>query len=108
MTVRIDVRRLARDVEVEVARDRVPVGDAAAGLDRGDVDARDVDVDRDDLVRGRERGVGGALVTGLPVPDVVVLLVLAAILAQHRRIGLERLERVDHDRQRLVVDVRRR
>jgi hypothetical protein len=53
----------------------------------------------------RERGVGGGLVAGLPVPDVVVLLVLAAILAQHGCIGLERLERVDHDRQRLVVDV---
>ena len=80
----VDVRRLARDVEVEVARDRVPVGDAAAGLDRRDVDPRDVDVDRDDLVRGRERGVGRGPVAGLPVPDVVVLLVLAAVLAQHR------------------------
>ena len=38
------VRRLGRHVQRELAADRVPVGDAAARLDRGDVDARDVDV----------------------------------------------------------------
>ena len=38
------------------------------------------------------------------MPDVVVLLVLAAIRAEDRRIGLERLDRIDDDRQRLVVD----
>ena len=38
------VRRLARHVERELAADGVPVGDAAARLDRRDVDARDVDV----------------------------------------------------------------
>ena len=38
------VRRLAGHVQRELLADRVPVGDAAAGLDRGDVDPRDVDV----------------------------------------------------------------
>src|SRR3989304_5631016 len=33
-----DVRRLARHVERQVTVDGVPVGDAAAGLDAGDVD----------------------------------------------------------------------
>ena len=68
------------------------------------MDARDVDVLRDpDLGRG-QRGVGRSLVARLPVPDVVVLLVLAAVRAQDGRVGLERLERVDDDLQRLVVD----
>ena len=47
-------------------------------------------------------------VARLPVPDVVGLLALAAVRAQDRRVGLERLERVDDDRQRLVVDLDRR
>ena len=97
------VRRLGRHVQRELLADRVPVGDAAARLDRGDVDARDVDVLLDvDVGRGEVR-VRGRPIAGLPVPDVVVLLVLAAIRAQDRRVGLERLERIGHDRQRLVV-----
>ena len=58
----VGVGRLARDVEVEVAVDRVVVGDAATGLDRGHVDARDVDVDRarsGRTPRGRRRSPPG-------------------------------------------------
>ncbi len=98
------VRRLAREVERQLTAGRVPVGDAAARLDRRDVDPRDVDVLFDpDLGRG-EVGVGGGPVTGFPVPDVVVLLVRAAVGAKDERAVLERLVRVDDDRERLVVD----
>ena len=98
------MRRLARDVQRELLANGIPVGDATARLDRGHVDARDVDVLGDpDLGRSQGR-VRGRLVARLPVPDVVVLLVLAAIRAEHRRVGFERLERVDDDLQRLVVD----
>ena len=55
-------------------------------------------------VGGRERRVGGRLVARLPVPDVVVRLVRAAVRAQDEGVRLERLVRVDDDRQRLVVD----
>ena len=101
----VRVGRLARDVEVEVAVDGVVVGDAATGLDRGHVDARDVDVDRHDPVGRLQGGVRRRPVTRLPVPDVVVRLVRAAVRPQDGRVGLERLERVDDHLQRLVVDV---
>jgi hypothetical protein len=101
----VDVGRLAGDVEVEVSADWVPVRDTATGLDRGHVDARDVDVDRDDLVGGRQGRIGGRAVTGFPMPDVVVLLVRPAIGTQDRGVREHRLERVEQDRQRLVVDV---
>ena len=86
---------------------RIEVGDAAAGLDRGDVDARDVDLLPDhDVGRLRTR-VGLRPVADLPVEDVVVLLAFL-VRAEHRRAGLQRLERVDDDRQRLVLDLDRR
>ena len=82
------VRRLARHVQREVPVDGVPVGDAAAGLDRGHVDARDVDVLADADLRGGQRGVGGRGVAGLPVPDVVVGLLRPAIGAEHEGVRL--------------------
>ena len=85
-------------------RTGIPVGDAAARLDRGDVDARDVDVLVDPDLGGGEGGIGRGLVARFPVPDVVVLLVLGPVRAKDERVGLERLVRVDDDRQRLVVD----
>ena len=98
------VRGLARHVQGHLAADGVPVGDAAARLDRGDVDPRDVDVlGHADLGRGH-RGVGPGPVARFPVPDVVVRLVLAAVRAEDERVRLHRLVRVDDDRQRLVVD----
>ncbi len=39
-----DVRRLAGHVQGQVAVDGIPVGDHAARLDAGDVDARQIDV----------------------------------------------------------------
>ena len=57
------VRRLRRHVHRQLAHDPVEVRDAAARLDRGDVDARDVHVLPDDDV-----GVGGRLFGGLLVP----------------------------------------
>ena len=59
-----------------------------------------------------EGGVGRGLVAGLPGEDVVVMLALAVgavglvlqILADHRRAVRHRLERIDVDRQRLVLD----
>ena len=84
------VRRLGGHPDRELAVDLVEVGDAAAGLDRGDVDARDVDVLLDRDVGLGEGAVGGRPVAPLPVPDVIVLLVLL-VGAQHRRAGLERL-----------------
>ena len=98
------VRRLARHVQGHLAADGVPVRDAAAGLDRGDVDARDVDVLGDAHLGLGHRGIGPGSIAGLPVPDVVVGLVLAPVRAQDERARLHRLVRVDDDRERLVVD----
>ena len=98
------VRRLARHVQGQLAADGVPVGDAAARLDRGDVDPRDVDVLGHADLGGGQRGVGPGTVARFPVPDVVVGLVRAAVRAEDERVRLQRLVRVDDDRQRLVVD----
>ena len=53
--------------------------------------------------RGEDR-VGRRLVPGLPVEDVVVLLA-CQVVADHRGTGVQRLLGVDHDGQRLVLDV---
>ena len=98
------VRGLGGHPDGQLAVDLVEVGHAAARLDRGDVDARDVDVLLDGDLGLGEGALGAVPVAPLPVPDVVVLLVLL-VGAQHRGAGLERLVRVDDDRQRLVVDL---
>ena len=103
-TVRIACGAWRRHVQGQLLADRVPVGDAAAGLDRGDVDPRDVDVLGDAHLGGGDGRIGRGPIAGFPVPDVVVRLVRPAIGPEHEGIGLERLERVDDDRQRLVVD----
>ena len=100
------VRRLRGHPHRELLVDLVEARDAAARLDRSDVDARQVDVflDRD---RGLGEGaVGGGLVAPLPVPDVVVLLVLL-VGPQHRCARHERLARIDDHRQRVVLDLHR-
>ena len=97
------VRRLAGHVQGELLADRIPVSDAAASLDRGHVDARDVDVLRHRHLGSRERGIRGGPIARFPVPDVVGLLVRAAVRAQDERVRLERLERIGDDRQRLVI-----
>ena len=101
------VRRLARHVERQLLADRVPVGDAAACLDGGDVDPGDVDVLADPDLGGLQRGVRAGLVARLPVPDVVVGLVRPSIGAQHEGTRLQGLHGVDDDGQRLVVDLDR-
>ena len=53
-----------------------------------------------------ERSVGGRLVTDLPVEDVVIHFTWL-ICAQHWCIGLQCLERINHDRERLVVNLNR-
>ena len=91
-------------MEGQLAANRIPVRDAAARLDRRDVDPRDVDVLGDPDVGRLEGGVGLRLVAGFPVPDVVRLLVRRSIGAEDEGILLERLVRVDDDRKRFVVD----
>ncbi len=56
---------------------------------------------------GREVGIRRGSVARFPVPDVVGLLVRAAVRPKDGRVRLERLERIDDDRQRLVVDEHR-
>jgi hypothetical protein len=61
-------------------------------------------VARDHHVGLAEHAVGLRAVAGLPVEDVVVGLVLL-VVADDRRIGVERLASVDDGRQLLVLDV---
>ena len=100
------VRRLGGHVDRELALGRVEVGDAAAGLHRRHVDARHVHVLLGDDLRSLQRFLGVGAVARLPVEGEVVLLVFL-VLAQHRRAGCDRLQRVDHHRQRLVIDLDR-
>src|SRR5712692_7208012 len=100
------VRRLRGHVYGELALRGVEVGDAAAGLHRGDVDAREIDVFARNNVGCGERAFGIRLVARLPVEGEVVFLVLL-VLAQYRRAGRKRLVRIDHHRQGLVFDLDR-
>ncbi len=68
------------------------------------MDARDVDVLGDTDLGCRHRGIGPGPVARLPVPDVVVLLVLTPVGAQHEGVRLHRSVWIDDDRKRLVVD----
>ena len=97
----VGVRGLRGHIDPQLAGDFAVVGDHAAGLDRRDVDARNVHILLDHRRRLIEHLIGRRLVAGLPVPDVIGLLGL--VVADDHLI-LERLERVDHHRQRLVID----
>ena len=107
-TVRCALRRLVAVVDVELAGLRVEVGDHPARLQRRRVAARVDDVPGDDRVGLGERAVGGLLVARLPrrAGEVVGLAVL--VVADQRRVGVERLAGVDDRGQRLVVDVDQR
>jgi len=97
----------------ELAPDLVERGDALAGLQRARMDALVGDQLLDGDLGLAEGEVGGLLVADLPGEDVIVVPALAVgalglvldVLAQHRRIRGHRLERVDEDRQRLVLDL---
>ena len=108
-----DVRRLERAPQRQLALDLVERGDALAGLERAGVHARIGDHLLDGHVRLLEGRVGRGLVAGLPVEDVVRVLALAVravglvldVLADHRRVRVHRLERIDVAGQLLVFDL---
>ena len=62
----------------------------------------------DDRVGLGERAVGGLLVAGLPQRARQVVDLTVLVVADQRRVGVERLARVDDRRQRLVLDVDQR
>ena len=104
----VGVRRLVAVVDVELAGLRVEVGDHAARLQRRRVTARVDDVALDDRVGLRERAVGRLLVAGLPQRAGQVVALAGLVVADQRRVVVERLARVDDGRQRLVLDVDQR
>ncbi len=99
------VRRLVAVVDVELPGLRVEVGDHAACLERRRVAAGIDDVARDDDVGLGEGAVRRLLVSGLPQRAREVVDLPGLVVADQRRIGIERLAGVDDRRQRLVVDV---
>ena len=100
----VRVRRLRGHVDRRLAGRRVDVRHAAAALERRRVAARVVRVELDDPVGLGEGALGGVGVTGLPVVDVVGVLALL-VVADQRRVALERLLRRGDGRQRVVVDL---
>ena len=100
----VGVGRLRRRPDRELSRDLVHIGDRPACLHRRRVDPRVQHVLGDHDLGLGEHGVGRCLVAGLPVEDVVVRLALD-VVADHRRVGLERACGVDERRERLVLDL---
>ena len=107
--VRVDravrMRRLVAVVDVELAGLGIEVGDDAARLERRRMAARIDDVAFDNGVGLGERAVGGRLVAGLPGRAREVVALARLVVADQRRVGVERLAGVDDRRQRLVLDV---
>ena len=110
--VRVDravrVRRLVAVVDVQLPGGRVEVGDHPARLQRRRVAARVDDVAGDDGVGLGERLVGGRLVAGLPGRAGEVVDLAGLVVADQRRVLVERAARVDDGGQRLVLDVDQR
>ena len=106
------MRRLEGAPDRQLALDLVERADALAGFQRRRMGAVIGDHLLDRHLGLLEGGVGQVLVADGPLEDVVVVLARAVragglageVLAQHRRILVHRLERIDHDRQRLVFD----
>ena len=96
-----DVRGLRRHVDGELARGAVVVGNRAAGLQRGRVRPRVVQVDRRDDVGLGEGAIRGLLVADLPVEDLVGGLV-DLVVTDERRVRGCGLHGVD-DRGQLLV-----
>ena len=107
--VRVDgavgVRRLVAVVDVELAGLRVEVGDHPARLERRRMAAGIDDVALDDRVRLGERPVGRGLVARLPGRAREVVALPRLVVADQRRVGIQRLARIHDRRQRLVLDV---
>ena len=99
------VGRLRGHPHGQLFLDRVPLGHAATGLDGGDVDTGYVYILLDRDVAPAEGPVGTLPVTDLPVPDVVALLLF--ILPDDGGVWLQGLERIDHNRQGIVLDLDR-
>ena len=99
----VRVRCLGGAPDRELPGHRVHVGHGAAGLQRGRVRPRVHHVLGDHHVRGGEHRVGGRLVARGPVEDVVV----RRPARSSRITGApgSSAGRVDHDRERLVLDV---
>ena len=107
--VRIDgavrMRRLIAVVDVELAGLGIEVGDDAARLERRRMAARIDDVAFDNGVGLRERAVGGGLVAGFPGRAGEVVALARLVVADQRRVRVERFAGVDDRGQRLVLDV---
>jgi hypothetical protein len=101
----MSLQRLVAVVDVELPGLRVEVGDHAARLQRGRVTARVDDVARHDGVRLGEDAVGGVLVARLPGRAGQVVDLALLVVADQRRVGVERAAGVDDRGQRVVLDV---
>ena len=91
------VRRLGRHPHGQLPVHLVEVRDATAGLDGGDMDARQVNVLLDRDFGFLENFVGCSLIANFPVPDVVVFFIFL-VGAKHGRARLQSLERIDDHR----------
>ena len=100
------VRRLGRHPHGQLPVHLVEVRDATAGLDGRDMDARQINVLLDRHFGFLENSLSCGPVSNFPVPDVIVFFIFL-VGAKHRRARLQRLERVDDNRQRLVVHLDR-
>jgi hypothetical protein len=107
------MRRLERTPDRQLAVHLVHRRDAAAGFERARVNALvDDPLARDDRSRRDcpRRPLG---IADFPGEDVIVMLartvraarLVLQVLAQHRRVGGERLVRIDERRQGLVFDL---
>ena len=99
------VGRLVAVVDVELPGLRVEVGDHPARLQGRRMAARIDDVPRHDGVGLGERAVRRLLVAGLPQRAREVVALARLVVADQRRIRVERLAGVHDRRQRLVLDV---
>jgi hypothetical protein len=104
----VHVGRLVAVVDVQLPRVGVEVGDHAARLQRGRVAARVDDVARGDDIGLGEDAIGRLLVAGLPGRAGQVVGLALLVVADERRVGVQRRACVDDRRQRLVVDVDQR
>ena len=93
------MRPLVRDLVLEPAGDRLVGRDAAAPLERRVADAVLGELSRHDEIGAREH-----LVDRAPDARVVEHEVVAEVVEEGRRTGIERVVHADHGTQRLVVD----